>query len=993
MTARVRSLHVYLIAHLLSNLLIPFFTALGYAALGWLSLQVSIPPDYVSLVFLPAGLALGAFLVFGLRVAPGILVGALAVQLIASQQAGVQGWSWTILVSPLGALVQAWIGALLARHWARCYPGALDTPAKVVVLLLLIGPISCLINASVSVPILWASGIIPTQGFLFSWWVWWLGDAIGTVLCLPLVLVFFGQPAAQWRTRRLTVGVPLLIAMLMVGVGFFQVKTWEASRQSERLSRVSNEMGGLMQRRLDAQSDSVLAVSRQMQMSGGLSQSDFAATVEPWLRRYTGTQNFGWSPRITDRDRAKYEAKHRAIKGRSPDGKTYAADRSPDYLPITLIEPLADNQSALGLDITVLPSTADTVAVTRATGQPAVSEGFRLVQETSSQRSVVMYQAVHESQDPTKIKGIVSAVLRMDAILEAVLGKPNPADLQICLVDRSAAADNNHLSGALGCELTAWSDKHAVVYVPLYFGGRTWELRVRAEEGFLNDMRDWSAWALLALSLLCVVMLSAFLLVITGQAHRTQALVELRTAELAQLAHFDGLTGLPNRSHWMTCARAALQGAHRHRHAMAVVFLDLDHFKRVNDTLGHTFGDELLQEVSQRLLPCLRREDMLARIGGDEFVALLPRLRRMDDAVAVAEKLLAALNTSIHIQNTEINLSASMGIACFPSDGDSLDTLLKHADTAMYAAKDAGRNGYRFFEAGMNASVSRRMFIENNLRRAMERNELHLAYQPQIDARSGAVIGVEALLRWHHAEEGMIGPDIFIPVAEDSGLIEPLGDWVLVTACHQLKAWAGAGMADLTMAVNISALQFRKPGFVASVQEALRSSGVDPRRIELEITETLLMQPVKELDDRLAELADMGLSFSLDDFGTGYCSLGYIKRLPISRIKLDKSFVTDLPGNSEDEAVARATLSIAKDLGLKTVAEGVETQTQRDYLVASGCDCLQGYLIARPMPAAEFSQWMAQYEAHSGFKSFVSRRKADDSALARQGEATTTRMI
>ena len=952
-----------MIAPLISNLLVPFFTALGYAALGWLSLQVSIPPDYVSLVFLPAGLALGASMVYGGRALPGVFLGTVAVQYIASQQAGMQGWSWTFLVSPFGAVLQAWAGARLARQWARCYPGALDTPAKVLVLLMLIGPVSCLINASMSVPVLWASGVIPTQGFLFSWWAWWLGDAIGTVLCLPLVLVFFGQPAPQWRSRRSTVGLPLLLAMLMVGVGFFLVKTWEVDRQNERLSGISHQMGGQMQRRLDAQSDSVLAVSRLMQMNSMIGQSDFAASVEPWLRRYTGTQNFGWSLRVKDKDRAKYESRYQGIKGRSSEGKTYPAGPNADYLPITFIEPLADNLNAVGLDITVLPTTADTVAVTRATGQPAVSEGFRLVQETSSQRSVVMYQVVYENQDPSTVRGIVSAVLRMDAILEAVLGKLNPDDLQVCLVDRSASFSNTRLAGAPACEQVAWAKKHATVNVPLYFGGRTWELKVRAEEGFLNNMRDWSAWALLALSLICVVMLSAFLLIITGQAHRTQALVELRTAELAQLAHYDSLTGLPNRSHWIACAQSALQGAHRNGHAMAVIFLDLDHFKRVNDTLGHTFGDELLQEVSQRLLPCLRREDLLARIGGDEFVALLPRLRRMDDAVAVAEKLLAALNLPLQIQSNEISLSASMGIACFPNDGTNLDTLLKHADTAMYAAKEAGRNGYRFFEAEMNASVSRRMFLENNLRRAMERGELFVVYQPQIEARSAQVVGVEALLRWRHPVEGLIPPDVFIPVAEDSGLIEPIGAWVLMQACQQLKAWADAGIPKLTMAVNISALQFRKPGFVASVRQALSSSGVDPRRIELEITETLLMQPLKELDDRLSELATMGLSFSLDDFGTGYSSLGYIKRLPISRIKLDKSFVTDLPGNSEDEAVARATLSIAKDLGLKTVAEGVETVAQQDYLVSSGCDFLQGYLFAQPMPAQECSQWMALYAA------------------------------
>ena len=306
-------------------------------------------------------------------------------------------------------------------------------------------------------------------------------------------------------------------------------------------------------------------------------------------------------------------------------------------------------------------------------------------------------------------------------------------------------------------------------------------------------------------------------------------------------------------------------------------------------------------------------------------------------------------------------LSASIGVAVFPDHGRKAEELIQHADTAMYVAKDAGRNGYQFFMKEMNARVSRRMFLENNLRRALERDELFLVYQPQIDAASGQVAGVEALVRWRHPDEGLIPPDRFIPVAEDCGLIEPLGAWVLHQACRQLQDWTQLGETDLMMAINISPMQFRKSGFIDTVRHALSASGVDPARVELEITETLLMQPLKDLDNRLRELADMGLTFALDDFGTGYSSLGYLKRLPISRIKLDKSFVADLPGDVEDEAITRATLSMAKDLGLRCVAEGVETEAQQRFLTQRGCDALQGYLFARPMPADECRDWLRRY--------------------------------
>ena len=950
-----------------SKLLSALWTAVLYAATGWLSLQICIPPDYISLMFLPAGVALGMALTRGHWALPGVALGSLVVQWLAAQQAGlVGGLSWTLLVSPLGAALQAGLGAWLARRWVG-YPDPVETPQRVMLLLLGVGPLSTLINASLSVPVLVLSGLIPTGEAVFSWWTWWLGDAVGAVLGLPLLLVFLGQPAAAWRTRRLSVAIPLLLAMLVVGAVVFETKNWEDQRIRSQLSQYAHELGGLLQRRLDAQNDSVQAIARVMQISRTApeitqaeAQTDFSITVRHWLDRYGGTQNFGWSPLIPRSGRAAYEAGRWPIKGRSPTGDTFTAAQRDSYLPITLIEPLSSNAQALGLDVAVLPATADSVAGTRTTGQPRVSEGIRLVQEVGEQRGVVMYQAVFQPHS-TVLKGVVSAVFRMDDVLQALGTTGSGVSPESCLLDPQAAAGNRRLAGPSGCDAPDWAQVPMSVQLPVQFGGRDWLLLVRANAGFLNQARDLSAWAMVGLSLLCVGLLGAFLLVITGQTRRTQALVEQRTLELAALAHYDSLTGLPNRSQWVSRGQAELQLALQEHQSLAVLFLDLDHFKHINDTLGHALGDELLQAVSQRLQPCLESHHMLARIGGDEFVALLPQLQGPEEAAQVAERLRRALQAPLYIQGHEINLSASIGIACYPQDGDNLDHLLKHADTAMYVAKDAGRNGYQFFMKEMNARVSRRMFLENNLRRALERDELFLVYQPQIDAASGQVAGVEALVRWRHPDEGLIPPDRFIPVAEDCGLIEPLGAWVLHQACRQLQDWTQLGETDLMMAINISPMQFRKSGFIDTVRHALSASGVDPARVELEITETLLMQPLKDLDNRLRELADMGLTFALDDFGTGYSSLGYLKRLPISRIKLDKSFVADLPGDVEDEAITRATLSMAKDLGLRCVAEGVETEAQQRFLTQRGCDALQGYLFARPMPADECRDWLRRY--------------------------------
>ncbi|HAF55144.1 MAG TPA: diguanylate cyclase, partial [Thauera sp.] len=429
-------------------------------------------------------------------------------------------------------------------------------------------------------------------------------------------------------------------------------------------------------------------------------------------------------------------------------------------------------------------------------------------------------------------------------------------------------------------------------------------------------------------------------------------------AKIQYLARYDTLTGLHNRSAWQEQARIALCSAARHQDKFAILFLDLDNFKTVNDSLGHPAGDRMLAMAASRLSRCVRDEDLLARLGGDEFVALLSRLSNMEEAALVADRMLAALVEPMNIDGHELHLSASVGIALYPNDGAEVDTLLKHADTAMYGAKEAGRNTYRFFIPEMNARATERLLMEADLRRAVERNELVLHYQPQIEAADGQPYGCEALVRWIHPQRGMVPPDQFIPLAEETGLIAPIGEWVLREACRQQVRWRAAGLPSLIVAVNISALQFRKRDFVPMVARLLAETGADPSCIELEITESALMEPSAELSERLQDLVDLGLTLALDDFGTGYSSLSYLKRLPIARLKIDRSFVDDLPGNAEDAAVTAAALSLARDLDMQVVAEGVETTAQRQFLAERGCHAMQGYLFSRPLTVDAFTDWI-----------------------------------
>ncbi|MDQ7990605.1 MAG: EAL domain-containing protein [Candidatus Dactylopiibacterium sp.] len=443
-----------------------------------------------------------------------------------------------------------------------------------------------------------------------------------------------------------------------------------------------------------------------------------------------------------------------------------------------------------------------------------------------------------------------------------------------------------------------------------------------------------------------------------------QNVTQTREAEahIQYLARFDALTGLPNRSFWLAQARAALETANRHGDQAAVLFLDLDHFKTINDSLGHPIGDQLLNAVARRLRDTLRGNDILGRQGGDEFVLLLPRLKSLDVATRVANKIVQSLAAPFLLSGHELAISVSIGIAHFPGDARDIDTLLKHADLAMYGAKQAGRNKHRFFVPEMNERAMQRLQLESALRLALDRKELTLHYQPQQDTASGRVVACEALARWSHPELGMVSPARFIPIAEDSGLIIPLGDWVLRTACAQQVHWRHLGL-PLTVAVNISALQFQQVDFVDKVSETLAATGARAQDIELEITEGALLASTELLIERLDALRALGLRLALDDFGTGYSCLAYLKRLPIERLKIDRSFVQDLPDNAEDAAIASATLSMARDLGMAVTAEGVEHAAQRDFLVARGCGCIQGYLVARPMEVGTFTEWLQQQNA------------------------------
>jgi diguanylate cyclase (GGDEF)-like protein len=420
------------------------------------------------------------------------------------------------------------------------------------------------------------------------------------------------------------------------------------------------------------------------------------------------------------------------------------------------------------------------------------------------------------------------------------------------------------------------------------------------------------------------------------------------------LAYYDALTGLPNRSLLHDRMTVALAGAKRRSDKVALMFVDLDNFKNINDSLGHSVGDLLLRDVAVRLKENVREQDTVARLGGDEFVIMVTGLGSTSDAALTATRVLSGLARAFNPEDYELSVTCSLGISIFPDDAASSDELLKNADLAMYCAKQNGRNNFQFFTTDMNAHATRELALQNGLRHAVERNELFLMFQPQMGLVSGEIIGAEALVRWQHPQLGLVPPDQFIPIAESTGLIISIGEWVLCSACAQAKAWQAEGSRPIPVSVNVSPLQFRQKNFPQIVRNTLSEAGLPPEYLELELTESLILSNANVVMDVLHSLREMGVRLSIDDFGTGYSNLSYLRQFPVYKLKIDRVFVKDLLTNPDDSAIVETIISMARSLNLKVIAEGVEDERQVSFLRARNCDEIQGYYFSKPLPAEDF---------------------------------------
>ena len=1075
-------------------LMLTFCGAAAYFTMGWAALHLVIPPGYLAPLFVPSGLALALTLVFGQRALAGIAIGAALTFAYAPLEGHLAELRSTLVwLVPLASCLQALYGAALIKHFIGKH-NALFTPSTVLRFMLICGPITCLLGATVVIGYLSLSNQLQGEALVFSWLNWWVADIAGVMTFAPVTLSFIAQPKREWRQRRMGIGFPVIGSILLWSFAVVQISHWESDRIKTNFSQNTESFSRQLMATLDRHLNELRELQEYISTQDNPTQEQLSSHVVNWLRDYPGVTSAGWAAWIAQHERSEFEARMQDalnnpgfhITQRDDARNIRLASDAEYYTPIVLAHPRASSARMIGLNPLGYAPTAAAIQQALKTGTPQASRTIELVQDGLLNPSVVLFAPVRTQDQTQAIRGLVFATLDINAVMQRVVANQTGEPVTACLVDTTGGI-RNRMSGPMNCDEHKWADTLTIRAETFEFAGRTYLLLLRANDASATTQQSWTAWLLLAASVLSISVLTGFLLISTGRARQVEFMVEQRTLELniaskkllaqqaslahaqkiaqlgsweedangnciwsvelhnicgipldspvslAQLtalihrddrptfknhlqsvresgtqadldvklrnthgdeiiahcqilanlsldgktqlfgtvqdvtasrqaqahiqylAHYDALTGLPNRFLMMNRAQQALAQARREKHQMAILFIDLDRFKIVNDSLGHAIGDQLLTKAAARLRDHLREEDVLARIGGDEFVLLLPNLETGEDASSVASKLVRAITQPFFINEHELSIGMSVGIAVFPNDGADVEELVKHADTAMYSAKEAGRNTWRYFTQQMNDEATARLIMENNLRRALERNELKLVYQPQVSLPSRTIVGVEALVRWEHPEMGLVSPAQFIPVAEECGMIGAIGAWVLETACRQQHEWQRMGFNALTVAINISALQFRHDQFVSSVRQTMEMTGANPHLIDLEITESALMQAGESTFRQLEALRAMGVELSLDDFGTGYSSLAYLKRLPITKLKLDRSFVCDLPGDLEDAAIASATISLARDLGLSVVAEGVEADDQREYLYQRGCTLMQGYLFAKPLAVNEIN--------------------------------------
>jgi len=954
-----------------------FGVALLYFLSAKLGLMLSLVGKSVTLFWPASGIALTALLVYGLRIWPGVLLGALLGNYA-------EGFLPSLEIS-CGATIEAMAGVWLLRR----FPGfdlSLVT-IRDIFILLSVAVFSSLASALNGPFWLAFNGIMPWEVYPSAMAYWWLGDALGIILFTPLLLAWLRHKPLAHSSDSLRESVAyfaslfLLCFVVFSDLGLWLLNTtvgpfillpiivWGALRFNMRLTVLGSaivflfSMVGMVRETgafapvtpesirevwiynlVMGMTGLILAVSnyQRKRINESLKSS------EADLKRAQAVAKTGsWQLDIRQNELRWSDETYR-IFGIAPGSPLTLQVRQECVYPDDREFVLHAWQAALGgglYEIEHRIHADGKIKWVQETAEVDFDEHGQAIAAIGTIRDISALKKaekrLHLSAKVFDNSGegimITDADVKIIAVNRAFTGMTGYSEAELLGKNPRIFASGRH-------DRDFYRDMWAAINTTGHWQGEIWDRhkswRIYPKWMTINAVRDASGE------------LTNYIAISTDITERKEA-----EKHIHLLAYYDVLTGLPNRTLLHDRLEQVLAAAHRDKHKFALMFLDLDRFKYVNDSMGHATGDALLQTVAQRLQECVREGDTVSRIGGDEFIVLL-RETDVEGAAHVAQNILNSLAIPCDIGKTQISTNASIGISIYPDHAGDVDTLIKNADMAMYSAKEEGRNNFQLYAPEMNLRATRVFSMEKDLRLALERNEFLLHYQPQVDLRSGRICGAEALLRWRHPENGYISPAEFIPVAEETGQIIPIGEWVLHTACAQLATWRQQGIPVFPVAVNLSIRQLRQPNLAQLVATALKDMRLHPSDLELELTEGIMMGDTQAAMTFLTQMHELGVRLSIDDFGTGFSSLNYLKKMPLDRLKIDRSFVRDIETDESDAAIVRSIISLGHRLKLRVIAEGVETLEQLDFLRVRGCDEIQGYYFSRPLPADEFVRFI-----------------------------------
>lgn len=948
--------------------------ALAYFAASQLGLKFALVGHAVTLFWPSSGIALAAILLFGYRVLPAIFVGAFFSNLTTGLPV------LAVFGMATGATLEAWLGAYLLGRLAH-FHHRLSEVRDIYRLALYGGVISTLSSASIGATILLATHSIPLDRYVPTMVLWWMGDALGVVLFAPAVLAFALHKALPWTRAQISEVMLLLLTLTLLLLLVFEyfsgiinfihfgmfvlfpVIVWAGMSFNQRF--VSSVLILIF----------LAAVESTLHGFGPFVGSDLHGVVELWLYTVFLTL-LGISVSALNYQRAHVmkalQANQDALNRAQAIGGvgSWQIDLRRNYMEwsheTSRIFGMAESDHVDYAAYIARIHPDDREQVNQAWKQALrgipydvehrivvdgkvkwVREQAKLDFDENTKRAVFAIGTAHDITARKEEESALRLAARVfESSGEAILitdAKNSVVAVNHAFVQMSGYKSEEVLgknprilaSGRHDAEFyrAMWEDidRHG------YWQGELWDKH--------KSGRHYPKWMSITTVRDGKGDVVNYISIARDITEETEA-----EKNIHFLAYYDVLTGLPNRTLLRDRLGQMIAVSHRDGQQFSLLFLDLDRFKYINDSMGHSVGDRLLQSVAARIQECVREGDTVARLGGDEFIVLL-REAGADEASVVAQKLLSALATPYDLDGQVIATQASIGISVYPDHAQDADILIKNADMAMYRAKEEGRNNYQFFAPEMNFRVDLLFSMEKDLRLALERGEFFIQYQPQVNLASGVLSGVEALIRWQHPAKGLVAPDQFISVAEETGQITAIGEWVLRTTCMQMAQWRKDGLHDLTLAVNLSIRQLRQPGLGEFVKTVLKESGLAAQSLELEITEGIMMGDNQAAMRFLNEMHDLGVQLSIDDFGTGFSSLNYLKKLPVNKLKIDQSFIRDIETDEGDAAIIRSIISLGHRLNLKVIAEGVETQEQVDFLRIRGCDEMQGYFYARPLSA------------------------------------------